>query len=244
MIDRPLGRSPLEWGLGSSADSSIALSRGSTRGMWVGWISIRISRMPIIHRADGASFRKRRLRDTAYTINQTPNLSGAHEEIPSISHDPLIRTDLRHRWTFGRRRWSATSTVPRLSSRTSTRDRARNHLSLYCGIGQQAQNVLLFDTDRFENTDVNEAGFTLTQRFYLRPTRVKPCKTPAREDEEDAQDDEEMQGLQVTQSAQIEQPANGCPAPTREWASWEIAQEFFIDPNFGGALIPGQAQRL
>ncbi len=31
-----------------------------------------------------------------------------------------------------------------------------------------------------------------------------------------------------------------CPKPLREWASWQIAQEYFIDPNFGGALIPGR----
>jgi hypothetical protein len=30
-------------------------------------------------------------------------------------------------------------------------------------------NVLLFDTTDIA-TDVNEAGFSLTQRFYLRPT--------------------------------------------------------------------------
>ena len=31
-----------------------------------------------------------------------------------------------------------------------------------------------------------------------------------------------------------------CPSAPREWATWEIAQEYFIDPNFGGALIPGR----
>jgi len=32
-----------------------------------------------------------------------------------------------------------------------------------------------------------------------------------------------------------------CPSAPREWASWEIAQEYFIDPNFGGAVIPAGA---
>ena len=31
-----------------------------------------------------------------------------------------------------------------------------------------------------------------------------------------------------------------CPQKPREWASWQIAQKFFIDPNFGGALIPNR----
>ena len=39
----------------------------------------------------------------------------------------------------------------------------------------QAQNVLLFDTTDIV-TDTNEAGFSLTQRFYLRPGE-RPCAT-------------------------------------------------------------------
>ena len=35
-------------------------------------------------------------------------------------------------------------------------------------------------------------------------------------------------------------PEKPCPTPPREWATWQIAQEYFIDPNFGGALIPGR----
>ena len=31
-----------------------------------------------------------------------------------------------------------------------------------------------------------------------------------------------------------------CSASPREWASLQIAQKFFIDPNFGGALIPNR----
>ncbi len=29
-----------------------------------------------------------------------------------------------------------------------------------------------------------------------------------------------------------------CPAQPREWASWQIAQKYFLNPTFGGALIP------
>jgi LPS-assembly protein len=32
--------------------------------------------------------------------------------------------------------------------------------------------------------------------------------------------------------------ASTCDAKPREWASWQIAQKFFFDPRFGGALIP------
>jgi LPS-assembly protein len=83
------------------------------------------------------------------------------------------------------------------------------------GIGSQARNVLLVDTNDIA-TNTNEAGFSLTQRFYVRPTEQKAC----------AKDDAEI--------------AEPCPAPMREWASWQIAQKYYIDPNFGGALIPNR----
>jgi LPS-assembly protein len=31
---------------------------------------------------------------------------------------------------------------------------------------------------------------------------------------------------------------SGCHAKQREWASWQIAQKFYFDPSFGGAIIP------
>ncbi len=76
------------------------------------------------------------------------------------------------------------------------------------GIGSQAQNVPLVDTTDIA-TDTNEVGYSLTQRFYLRPTNPRPCTDAA---------------------------TNDCAQP-REWASWQIAQKFFIDPNFGGAVL-------
>jgi LPS-assembly protein len=81
------------------------------------------------------------------------------------------------------------------------------------GIGSQAQNVLLVDTTDIA-TNTNEVGYSLTQRFYLRSTVPRRCAP------------EDML------------PSGDCPQKPREWASWQIAQKFFIDPNFGGAIIP------
>ncbi|MGB6192792.1 MAG: hypothetical protein WBF42_10015, partial [Terracidiphilus sp.] len=84
------------------------------------------------------------------------------------------------------------------------------------GIGAEARNVLLFDTaDVATNTD--EVEYSLTQRFYLRPLDPRPCVDP---------DTGTERGT--------------CPPSQREWASWQIAQKLFIDPNFGGALIPNR----
>jgi LPS-assembly protein len=83
------------------------------------------------------------------------------------------------------------------------------------GIGMQARNVLLIDTTDIA-TNTNEAGYSLTQRFYLRSTVQQHC------------------------APQDVLPSGGCPARPREWASWQIAQKFYFDPYFGRALIPNR----
>jgi LPS-assembly protein len=80
------------------------------------------------------------------------------------------------------------------------------------GIGSQERNVLTIDTTDIV-TDTNEVGYSLTQRFYLRRMVPKQCDPAA--------------------APEVE----GCSSP-REWASWQIAQKYFFNANFGGALIP------
>ena len=151
------------------------------------------------------------IRDTAYTISQTPDLAGANSGIPAISHDPLNRLD-------------AEATVD-LRLPTLERDftLARSHRILrhiiepeltyryVGGIGQKARSTLLFDTADIAS-DTNEVAYSLTQRLYVRDQARRPC-------EADAAD---------------------CTEKPREWASWQIAQKYFLNPSFGGAVIPGR----
>jgi LPS-assembly protein len=162
------------------------------------------------------------LRETAYTISQTPDLPGANGGTPTISHDPLNRTDFE----------ASVDLRPPALERDFTLTRWNRELRhviepeftyrYVSGIGAQARNVLLVDTTDIA-TDTNEVGYSLTQRFYLRPASSQPCT---------GQDAAAAPG--------------GCPdkldkqGQPREWASWQIAQKFFIDPSFGGALIPGR----
>jgi LPS-assembly protein len=155
------------------------------------------------------------LRETFYTGSQIPDLTGAHSGTPFLSHDPLDRTDLEG---------SVDLRPPAIE-----RDFSLNHWNRQLrhviepefiyrfvgGIGSGARNVPLVDpTDIATNT--NEVGFSLTQRFYLRTTQPHLCNT----------EENPLPG--------------GCPSPMREWASWQIAQKYFIDPKFGGALIPNR----
>ncbi|MGH9560407.1 MAG: LPS assembly protein LptD, partial [Terracidiphilus sp.] len=165
------------------------------------------------------------LRATGYTISQTP--SSDPTAAPTISHDPLDRKDLEASIDIRPPSLERDFELPALHRELRHVIEPELNYRFIAGIGSQARNALLFDTTDVA-TDVNEAGFTLTQRFYLRPTGAQSCSA----------NDEKSEG---TSNASRGGANTGvCPSAPREWATWEIAQEYFIDPNFGGALIPGR----
>jgi LPS-assembly protein len=223
VLDHPLGASPLYWGLGSSLGYLSRSEPGFQSGP--GFHARNAGRIDFYPHlwlplsAGGWSVdAEAALRDTAYTISQTPDLTGANGGIPAISHDPVNRTDFE----------ASVDLRPPAMERDFTLTRWNRELRhviepeftyrYVSGIGAQARNVLLIDTTDIA-TNTNEVGYSLTQRFYLRPAASQPCAL--------------VDGAAARK---------GCPpqAQPREWASWQIAQKFFIDPNFGGALIPNQ----
>ena len=219
VLDRPLGGSLFYWGLGSSVgylnrSEPFFHSRNVVRGDVYPHLSMPFS-------AGGWSFVPEvALRDTIYTISQTPTLTGSFP-VPTIDHSALNRADLEASVDIRPPVLERDFELPMWNR--ELRHVVEPELTYHYvgGIGAQARNVLLFDTTDIA-TDVNEAGFSLTQRFYLRPTEARPCKT-------DDEDDDSVDGT-----------GHGCRNTPREWATWQIAQEFFIDPNFGGAVIPGR----
>jgi LPS-assembly protein len=214
VVDRPLGSSRLQWGFASSL-SYLNRSEPGFHVRNVGRMDFH-PHLSLPISADGWSFVPEvGLRDTFYTISQVPNRIRTNGGVPSISHDPLNRKDLEA---------SADIRPPALERDFELPfwNRELRHViepeltyRFVGGIGPAARDVLRFDTTDIV-TDTNEAGFSLTQRLYLRPLKQQPCP----------QEDVSTSG--------------DCPAPAREWASWQIAQEFYIDPRFGGALIPGR----
>ncbi|HEY0758610.1 MAG TPA: LPS assembly protein LptD [Acidisarcina sp.] len=76
-------------------------------------------------------------------------------------------------------------------------------------------SVLRFDdTDIVSNT--NEVEYSLTQRLFLRQLKEHQCgeKEAPRED-------------------------GNCGGGTVDWLSWSVAQKYFFDPQFGGAVVTG-----
>jgi len=222
VLDRPLGASTLYWGLGSSLGF---LGRSEPAGIPSGasFHARNLGRYDIYpHLALPLSgggwslLAEAALRDTVYTISQIPDLTGVNGGVPTISHDPLNRTDFEaavdlrppaFERDFALTRWNRTLRhviEPQFTYR------------YVAGIGAQARNVLLIDTSDIA-TNTNEVGYSITQRLYLRPAGEKPCPSAGNATE-----------------------LKPCPPRQREWASWQIAQKFYIDPDFSGALIPSQ----
>jgi LPS-assembly protein len=218
VLDQPLGTSPFYWGMGSSA-AYLSRSEPHFHARNVGRLDL-YPHLSMPFQAGGWSVvPEAALRDTVYTISQDPDTNSSsltlesRGDTPFISHEPLNRAD--------------GEVSVDLRAPAVERDFVLGHGSRVLrhviepeftyryvgGIGSQAQHVLLIDTtDIATNTD--ELEYSLMQRFYLSPGKARPCD-------------------------QVDETAGGeCPAQPREWASWQLAQKFFFNPTFGGAVIP------
>jgi LPS-assembly protein len=212
-LDRTLGESPVYWGLSSSL-GYLGRAEPGFHARNIGRIDIypHLS-LPLI--VDGWTIEpEAALRETFYSGSEIPDLTGASGGTPAISHDPLSRSDVEAALDlrppalerdFALTGWNRTLRhviEPELTYR------------FVGGIGSGAQNVLLVDTTDVA-TDTNEIGYSLTQRFYLRPLHPVAC-------------------------TEVAVASGECKNEGREWASWQIAQKYFLNPDFGGAIIPNR----
>ncbi len=227
VLDRPLGSGLLYWGLGSSIgylnrSEPFFHSRNVGRIDFYPHFSMPLS-------GGGWSFLPEvALRDTGYTISQTPRLTGPFTT-PVVSHSALNRADLEASIDIRPPALERDYEFPFWNRELRHVIEPELNYRYVGGIGAKAQNVLLFDTADIAS-NVNEAGFSLTQRFYVRPKGGKGCGTS----DQDGENSSDAGG--GSDAAKT----GDCPSAPREWATWEIAQEYFINSNFGGALIPGR----
>jgi LPS-assembly protein len=210
VLDRPLESpsSPVYWGMGSSL-AHMSRSEPDFHAHNDGRIDLypHLS-VPLV--AGGWSLvPELGLRATWYSTSQVPDLTGTRSGVPEVSHDPL------HRF-YGEAALDLRPPAFERDFAIGHEGKVLRHViepeltyHFVDGIGANAQDVLLVDTTDIP-TDTNELGFSLTQRFYVRP---RPCNN-------------------------VDSPE--CLSRPREWASWQISQKYFLDPNFGGALIPGR----
>ena len=260
VVDRPLlpgtlAGSPVYWGLGSSIGD---LDRAEPH-----FHARNVGRMDVyphiewpIHLGDWQFLPEFALRATEYSGSQIPDLTGAYfNGVPYVQHNALSRTDLE----------ASVDIRPPAIERDFTLNGLHRELRhviepeifyrYVTGI-HNSQDTLQFDTADIA-TNTHEAGYSLTQRFYLRNTAAKPCESQQKPDRNSASPDStspvstneaapnlDPLGHDLPDPGRLTQNATDtsgtCTPPAREWASWQIEQKFFIDPTFGGALIPGR----
>jgi len=242
VLDRPLAHSTASWGLGSSIDY-LSRSEPNFHARNVGRLDFYPHLFLPIEAGGWSVTAEAALRDTAYTISQIPDLQNLDHGIPSISHDPLNRIDAEA---------SVDIRPPALERDFNVfGGRVLRHViepeltyRYIGGIGAQAQNVLLFDTTDIV-TDTNQAGFSLTQRFYVKPRAAtnkssQPCATQNSGVTDSSMAISDVDALWDSDIAPSPAANAKCASKPREWASWRIAEEFYLDPDFNGALISGR----
>jgi LPS-assembly protein len=217
VVDQPMGPLPLYWSLGSSL-SFLSRSEPRFHARNIGRTDF-YPHVSLPFSAGGWSFLPGvALRETAYSISQYPDLTDLRHGVPTISHSPLSRSDAEASLSIRPPAFERDYVLPGVNRVLRHVVESELNYRFVDGIGSSAQRVALVDTTDIA-TDTNEAGFSLTQRFYLKPIHAQPCK-----------------GAEGTD----QKSAALCSTQPREWASWQIAQKFFIDPEFGGALISGR----
>jgi LPS-assembly protein len=100
-------------------------------------------------------------------------------------------------------------------------------------------NVLHFD-ERDILSDTNEVEYGITTRLYAKRTKPEPAESC----------ENQMAGIVIGGAAPEQGVAWKKPDPfkelcpkgpdVREMFTWQLFQKYFLDPTFGGALVPGQ----
>jgi LPS-assembly protein len=239
-VDRQLGNSPLYGNFDFSAEGLSRSEPGFSTAPLVGRVDLSPTvSLPILFK--GWSFRPElSLRDTIYSQQLAPASGAGTNGIGKALSDWLNRKSLEGSVElrppaldrvfdgelFGRK-WKHVI-EPRIVYDYAT------------GVNNFAQ-ILRFD-DRDILTDTNEVEYALVNRLYAKRTSPEPegcgpegmpalivgaAPAPAR-----------VPWERTVRTA--DQPCPPQPS-TREVVTWELAQKYFLDPTFGGALVPGKS---
>ena len=85
----------------------------------------------------------------------------------------------------------------------------------------------------------------MTQRLFLRRSEANPCRAAGTG--ADANEILSAAGGAATGEAEVAtgRPDNAQPVcGNREWISWRVAQKYFFDSRFGGAVVEGKRNIL
>jgi LPS-assembly protein len=246
--DHELGTTGLEW----NVDSSVAMLKRIQPTFATGGMIERVDVRPEIAYPFGAGGWRLRpsvaARETFYSRSRLPAVAGAAEveSLATLSRSDLeVQLDLRApvvERTFD-------SGFMKKLLRHDVKHTIEPELTYrYVNGIDNFANVLRFDAVDVAS-DTNEIEYGATQRLFLRRsgTGAAPCREAGA-----AADASEILGAAGGDADAAAEPgqATGRTNDTepvcgnREWISWRVAQKYFFDPSFGGAVVDGRRNIL
>ena len=245
-VDHVLGTTGLEW----NVDSSVAMLKRVQPNFESGGMIERLDVRPELAYPFGAGGWRVRpslaARETFYSRSRLPAVPGVAgpevENLATLNRSDLeVQLDLRPpvlERTFD------SGFVTRLLRHDVKHTIEPELMYRYVSGVDTFQDVLRFDAVDVAS-DTNEFEYGATQRLFLRRTGARPCRAAgtaadANEILGAAGGDADEEAGEATGRTDDTQPVCG----NREWISWRVAQKYFFDPTFGGAVVDGRRNIL
>ncbi len=235
-VEQRIGNSPLYWSYDVAIDGLSRSEPGFSTAPLVGRFDINPALSLPLHFADWSLRPELSLRDTAYTQQMLTSASGEPTAISTTINRKALEGSVELRppavarvfeREFLGRKWKH-AIEPRVSYQYVT------------GV-DNFPHILRFDA-RDILTNSNGVEYGVVSRLYAKRTRAGPenCGKPG------------MPSLfvggpapyhpipWVRQAMPTELPCDSS-SQAREVVTWELAQKYFLDPSFGGALVAGRS---
>jgi LPS-assembly protein len=238
-IDHRLGSSGFEWNL----DSSVAALKRTQPNFDTSGMVERLDVHPeLAYPFGGGGWRVRPAiagRETFYSRSRLPAVPGENEVENTAT---LNRADVEVQFDIR----------PPVFERTFESGFVRNLLRHDVRHTIEPEMVYRYhhgidnfsDVLRFDAVDVasdtNELEYGATQRLFLRRKDNRPCHAAGSSaDATEILDSAGQSGDAIEDPGQATNRVDSAESVcgNREWISWHVAQKYFFDPNFGGAVV-------
>lgn len=238
-LDRAIWKSPVHGSMDFSMEGLSRSEPGFSTAPLVGrWDLNPVMSVPVLFK--GWSFRPElSLRDTIYTQQLVPSAGVALTDIGAAISKTLNRKSIQGSVELRPPALSKIFDREYLGRKWKHVIEPRIGYNYVTGV-ENFSHILRFD-ERDLLSDTNEVEYSIVNRLYAKKTPNQsndcgPAGMPAL-----------MIGEAPVQSripwegpSRTEERACEHQPPTREIVTWELSQKYFLDPTFGGALVPGR----
>ena len=238
-LDQPIWKTPIHGSVDFSMEGLSRSEPGFSTAPLVGrWDLNPVMSVPVLFR--GWSFRPElSLRDTIYTQQLVPSAGVALTDVGTAISKTLNRKSLQGSVELRPPALSKILDKEHLGRKWKHVIEPRIVYSYVTGV-ENFPHILRFD-ERDLLSDTNEVEYSLVNRLYAKRTSTKT-------------DDCEPAGMAALmigeapvrsripweRSPSTEESACENQPATREIVTWELSQKYFLDPTFGGAVVPGR----